>query len=107
MATATTDTFDAASLQALLGPQLTAEQASLIFQQGQEAVVFALLSLAKLLAEKQAVATTPDPSHVRADSPLRQAARQRPSQVQGGQARTSRQSSPDAASDRRSPGSHP
>ena len=31
---------------------MTAEQAALIFQQGQEAVVFALLSLAKQLAEK-------------------------------------------------------
>jgi len=37
------DTLDTSSLQALLGPQLTAEQAALIFQQGQEAVVFALL----------------------------------------------------------------
>jgi transposase len=62
MATATTDTLDTASLRALLGPRLTAEQASLIFQQGQEAVVFALLCLAKQLAERQAAATTPDPS---------------------------------------------
>jgi transposase len=62
MATATADTLDTASLRALLGPQLTAEQASLIFQQGQEAVVFALLSLAKQLAEKHPAATTPDPS---------------------------------------------
>jgi transposase len=62
MATATTDTLDTASLRALLGPQLTAEQATLIFQQGQEAVVFALLSFARQLAEKQAAANTPDPS---------------------------------------------
>jgi transposase len=53
MATSGTDTLDTASLQALLGPQLTAEQATLIFQQGQDAVVFALLCLAKQLAEKQ------------------------------------------------------
>jgi len=46
----------------MLGPQLTAEQAALIFHQGQEAVVFALLTFAKQLAEKQAVAATPDPS---------------------------------------------
>jgi transposase len=59
---ATADSLDTASLQALLGPQLTADQASLIFRQGQEAVVFALLSLAKQLAEKHAAATTPDPS---------------------------------------------
>src|SRR3954454_13027278 len=62
MATATTDTFDTASLRAILGPQLTAGQAMLIFQQGQEAVVFALLSLAKQLAEKQAATMTADPS---------------------------------------------
>jgi transposase len=62
MATATTDTPDTASLRALLGPQLTADQALLIFQQGQEAVVFALLCFAKQLAEKQPTATTPDPS---------------------------------------------
>jgi transposase len=63
MATSGTDTLDTASLQALLGPQLTAEQAALIFQQGQEAVVFALLTLAKQLAETQPGApATPDPS---------------------------------------------
>jgi transposase len=63
MATAGVDTLDTASLQALLGPHLTAEQAALIFRQGEEAVVFALLSLAKQLAEKRPTAsTTPDPS---------------------------------------------
>jgi transposase len=63
MATACTETLDTASLEALLGPQLTAEQAALISQQGQEAVVFALLTLAKQLAEKPSTAaTTPDPS---------------------------------------------
>src|SRR5512138_871879 len=63
MATACTETLDTASLEALLGPQLTAEQAALIFQPGQEAVVFALLTLAKQLAEKPSTAaTTPDPS---------------------------------------------
>ncbi len=63
MTTSVADTLDAASWQARLGPQLTAEQAALIFQQGQEAVVFALLTLAKQLAEKQgAVATAADPS---------------------------------------------
>jgi transposase len=56
------ETLDSASLQALLGPDLTAEQAALIFQQGQEAVVFALLTLAKQLAEKQTTASVPDPS---------------------------------------------
>src|SRR4051794_3037693 len=63
MATTGTDTLDTASLQALLGPQLTAEQAALIFQQGQEAVVFALLTLAKQLGEKPPTKpATPDPS---------------------------------------------
>lgn len=37
-----------------LGPTLTAEQAEKIYKQGQEAVVFALLELAKMLAEKSA-----------------------------------------------------
>ena len=62
MATSGKETLDTASLQALLGPQLTAEQASLIFQQGQEAVVFALLTLAKQLAERQAAAAAQDPA---------------------------------------------
>jgi transposase len=63
MTTSGTDTLDPASLQVLLGPQLTAEQATLIFQQGQDAVVFALLSLAKQLAEKAPGAPTgTDPS---------------------------------------------
>ena len=63
MATAGTETLDTASLQALLGPRLTEEQARLIYEQGADAVVFALLSLAKQLAEKQAVvSTTPDPA---------------------------------------------
>ena len=62
MATKGMEALDAASLQALLGPELTAEQAALIFRQGQEAVVFALLTLAKQLAEKQAVASAPNPS---------------------------------------------
>jgi transposase len=62
MATVETDTLDTASLRAMLGPQLTAEQAAPIFHQGQEAVVFALLTFAKQLAEKPAVTSTPDPS---------------------------------------------
>lgn len=63
MATSGTDTFDPAFLQALLGPQLTAEQAALIFQQGQEAVVFALLTLAKQLAENRVASSAgADPS---------------------------------------------
>src|SRR5262245_64696525 len=37
----------------LLGPHLTLEQAEQIFQQGKEAVIFALLEFSKLLAEQQ------------------------------------------------------
>ncbi len=56
------DTIDAAALQPMLGPELAAEQAALVFHQGQEAVAFALLTMAKGLAEKQPVASsTPDP----------------------------------------------
>jgi transposase len=63
MAMTGTTTLDTAALEAMLGPHLTAEQATLIFQQGQEAVVFALLSLAKQLAEKASATTTArDPS---------------------------------------------
>jgi hypothetical protein len=63
MATTGTDILDPSALQGLLGPQLTTEQAELIYRQGQEAVVFALLNLAKQLAEKPAgVSTAPDPS---------------------------------------------
>jgi hypothetical protein len=50
-------------LDALLGLQLTAEQAALIVQQGQEAVGFALLTLAKQWAKKPtAVPTGTEPS---------------------------------------------
>ena len=54
MATAVSDTLDTESLQAPLGPQLTAEQARMIYDQGPDAVVFALLTLAKRLAERSA-----------------------------------------------------
>src|SRR5512142_370883 len=63
MAAAGTDTLDTASLLALLGPELTAEQARLIYEQGSEAVVFALLTLAKRAAERSAnPAAARDPS---------------------------------------------
>src|SRR5262245_6060981 len=52
MTTSGTETLDTASLRPLLGPQLTAEQATLIFQQGQDAVVFALLRLAPQMAQQ-------------------------------------------------------
>jgi transposase len=63
MPTTGTDAPVLAALEAMLSPHLTAEQAALIFEQGQEAVVFALLCLAKQLAQKSAVVPkAPDPS---------------------------------------------
>ena len=85
MATAVSDTLDTASLQALLGPQLTAEQARLIYEQGPEAVVFALLTLAKQLAEQSATAAAArDPSAPSGQTPpVRQADTAGASQAQG------------------------
>src|SRR3954454_9679346 len=62
MATAGSDTLDTESLRALLGPQLTAEQARMIYDQGPEAVVFALLTLARRAAERPANPAARDPS---------------------------------------------
>src|SRR3954464_7807831 len=62
MTTAAPDILDTESLQALLGPQLTAEQARMIYDQGPDAVVFALLTLAKRAAERPANAAARDPS---------------------------------------------
>jgi transposase len=41
------------TLEISLGPHLTAEEAQAIYEQGPEAVVFALLQMAKMLAEQQ------------------------------------------------------
>ncbi len=108
MATKGTDTLDTASLQALLGPQLTAEQAALIFQQGQEAVVFALSDLGQAIGrEAGRRATTPDPvGTFGTNSALRQADRQGAGQSQRCQAGTSRSSSTRAAADRPPRGAH-
>src|SRR5512135_2254268 len=63
MATAGTDTRDTATWQSWRGPPLTEEQAALLFQQGEAAVVFALRTLAKQLAAKSSPPpTAPDPS---------------------------------------------
>jgi len=64
-----TEAFDQTAIEALLGPQLTAEQARLIHSQGAEAVVFALLSLAKRMSEQQAAARQADPSAPSAQTP--------------------------------------
>lgn len=57
-----TDTLDTKALEAVLGPQLTDEQVRAIYAQGPEAVIFALLTLAKLVATQQTVAAKPDPA---------------------------------------------
>jgi hypothetical protein len=63
MATVGAEPLDFTSLRAVLGPQMTADQANLIYEQGKDAVVFALLSLAKQLAESQSTpSAAPDPS---------------------------------------------
>src|SRR3954468_8907383 len=54
MSTSGTDTLDLAAVTPMLGPPLTAEQAEFIIAQGHDAVLFALLNLAKQLADKQA-----------------------------------------------------
>jgi hypothetical protein len=64
-----TETLDRTQLEALLGPHLTPEQARSIFAQGQEAVVFALLTLAQRLAEPPRGAPRPDPSAPSAQTP--------------------------------------
>lgn len=46
------------NLSAPIGPTLTEEQARAIFRQGEEAVVFSLLQLAKMLAEQSATVST-------------------------------------------------
>jgi hypothetical protein len=43
MATIATDALDLTALQPMLGPHLAAAQVAFIFEQGQEAVVFAPL----------------------------------------------------------------
>jgi transposase len=62
-------TVDRTTLEALLGPQLTPEQARQIFSQGQEAVVFALLTLAKRLAEPSVATPRVDPAAPWAQTP--------------------------------------
>ena len=63
MAQLGTDTLDSASILALLGPHLTTEQAMLIFEQGRDAVIFALLAQSKLIAEHNSqLSNGPDPS---------------------------------------------
>jgi len=55
-----------------LGPGLTQQQAEAIYEQGKEAVVFALLNLAQMLAERNnpAAAAASDPSTPSAQKPV-------------------------------------
>jgi len=72
-----------------LGPTLTAEQAERIYNQGQEAVVFALLELAKMLAEKSAAVsasaspTTPSGMKPPYEKPTAKSRRKRPGCKEG------------------------
>ena len=63
------ETVDRPTLEAMLGPQLTVEQARSIFAQGQEAVIFALLTLAKRLSETVTPAPPIDPAAPSAQTP--------------------------------------
>ena len=108
MATTATDTLDTESLQALLGPQLTAEHAALIFQQGQEAVVFCAVDPGQ--ATDREVGPCADghrPVGTFGSNPaLCQAVRQGAGQSQRGQAGTSRSASATADADRPPRGTH-
>lgn len=53
-----TDALTTSSLETMLGPRLTAEQARAIYEQGAEATIFALLALAKMVADRQAPSPT-------------------------------------------------
>jgi transposase len=57
-----TDAPTTPALEALLGPRLTAEQARAIFRQGEEAVVFALLTLAQMMAQHTSSPSPTTPS---------------------------------------------
>jgi transposase len=57
-----TDALDTVALEAMLGPRLSTEQAEHIFAQGHDAVIFALLTFAKQLAEKSALIHSTGPS---------------------------------------------
>lgn len=76
-----TDTLLIPSLEAMLGPALTEEQARAIFRQGEEATVFALLALAQRLANTSTPApSTPSgmtPVYQKATSPKRSGKRGR------------------------------
>ena len=72
-----------------LGPSLTAEQAERIYKQGREAVVFALLQLAQMLAKQAAAVSTSDspttPSGMKPpyEKPVVKSRRKRPGRKDG------------------------
>jgi len=55
-----TETSAPSELEAMLGPQLSEEQARAIFRQGEEATIFALLALAKMVADPSANGPAPE-----------------------------------------------
>ena len=85
---------------------MTAEQATLIFQQARRPSSLPCWASPSNWPKGSRPRPLPIPPRPRAKLRLRQADRQGPGQAQGGQARTSRLSSPDAAPDRRSRASH-
>ena len=85
MATATTGTFDTASLQALLGPQTDRRAGLADLPAGPRGRRLRSPEPRQAVGRETGGGDYPRSLHAfRADSPLRQAARQRPSQVQGG-----------------------
>ena len=50
------------AIESLLGPQLTEEQARAVYREGEESVVFAILTLAKMAAPSQSETSPSTPS---------------------------------------------
>jgi transposase len=74
------------ALSVSLGPTLTEDQAREIYRQGEEAVIFALLEQAKMLAERQAAGGSPStPSGMKPpyEKPAAKSRRKRPGRKEG------------------------
>ena len=74
------------TLKVSLGPTLTAKQAEVIFEMGREAVIFALLQQAKMLAQQQpaaASASTPSGMKPPYEKPTIKGRRKRPGRKEG------------------------
>lgn len=77
-----TDALLTPSLEAMLGPQLTAEQARAIYEQGPETTIFALLTLAKRIGQKPN--PTPSPTTPSGMTPVYQKPTGRPRRRKAG-----------------------